>query len=155
VTLRHPVASCISTYEKSGGLPANGRFALRSNIEEWCRRDLAYVGISGENLAQMDYFDVYLRYWEQYHLYIATTGLSANRDLRVVVYGNERLEDLASSFHRRYDSKAAIGEFKLFGRAQERHPDWMRRAQPVIERVAAVWERVQLPFPVEQIMEGW
>ncbi|HEY0915508.1 MAG TPA: hypothetical protein VGE22_11610 [Solimonas sp.] len=155
VTLRHPVASCISTYEKSGGLPANGRFALRSNIEEWCRRDLAYVGISGENLAQMDYFDAYLRYWEQYHLYIATTGLSANRDLKVVVYGKDRLEDLARGFHQRYGSGAQAGEFKVFGDAAQRHPDWMLRAQPVVERVAAVWERVRLPFPVEQILEAW
>lgn len=155
VTLRHPVATCISTYEKSGGLPANGRFALRSNIEEWCRRDLAYVGISGETLAQMDYFDAYLRYWEQYHLYIATTGLSANRDLRVVVYGKERLEDLGRSFHRRYDSHAEIGEFKVVAQAQQRHPDWMTRSRPVIERVAAVWERVNLPFPVEQMLEAW
>ncbi|AXQ29822.1 hypothetical protein D0B54_14560 [Solimonas sp. K1W22B-7] len=155
VTLRHPVASCISTYEKSGGLPANGRFALRSNIEEWCRRDLAYVGISGEMLAQMDYFDVYLRYWEQYHLYIATTGLSANRDLKVVVYGKQRLEDMADGFHRRYGSRAQPGEFKVFAAAREKHPEWMQRAQPVIERVAAVWERVQLPFPVDQMMEAW
>jgi hypothetical protein len=155
ITLRHPVASCISTYEKSGGLPANGRFALRSNIEEWCRRDLAYVGIGAEALAQMDYFDAYLRYWEQYHLYIATTGLSANRDLRVVVYGPERLQELARSFHRRYDSAAAVGEFRAADTARQRHPDWMQRAQPVIERVAAVWERVKLPFPLEPLLEAW
>ena len=35
VTLRHPVPACISTYEKSTGLPADGRFAVRGNIEEW------------------------------------------------------------------------------------------------------------------------
>ncbi|HUP91874.1 MAG TPA: hypothetical protein VM074_06460 [Solimonas sp.] len=155
VTLRHPVTTCISTYEKSGGLPADGRFALRSNIEEWCRRDLAYVGISGEQLQQMDYFDAYLRYWEQYHLYIATTGLSANRDLKVIVYGKERMEEQARSFHRRYESKAEITEFQVFEEQGARHPDWVRRAQPVLERVAAVWERVGLRFPLEQMMECW
>lgn len=154
ITLRHPVPTCISTYEKSGGLPANGLFALRSNIEEWCRRDLAYVGISGEQLAKMDYFDVYLRYWEQYHLYIATTGLSANRDLKVVVYGKTRMETLAQSFHQRYGSGREAGEFKVFA-SSERHPDWMRRADPVIRRVAAVWERVGLPFPLREIEEAW
>lgn len=155
VTLRHPVTACISTYEKSGGLPADGRFALRSNIEEWMRRDLAYVGIGGEQLQQMDYFDVYLRYWEQYHLYIATTGLSANRDLRVVVYGRERMQDLARSFHRRYESAREIGEFKVFEEARTRHPEWVRRAQPTVERVGAVWERVGLKYPVDQLLECW
>ncbi len=43
-TLRHPVTCCISTYEKSGGLPENGLFTVRSNIEEWCRRDHRAVG---------------------------------------------------------------------------------------------------------------
>ncbi|NNM01568.1 MAG: hypothetical protein HKO62_12515, partial [Gammaproteobacteria bacterium] len=32
-TVRHPVTSCISTYEKSGGLPPDERFAVRGNIE--------------------------------------------------------------------------------------------------------------------------
>ena len=155
VTLRHPVSACISTYEKSGGLPENGRFALRSNIEEWARRDLAYVGIDQQQLAQMDYFDAYLRYWEQYHLYIATTGLSANRDLRVVVYGKQRLEDLARSFHRRYESTLEITQFQVFEEQRTRHPEWIARSQPVLDRVAAVWERVGLRFPMEPLMECW
>lgn len=33
ITLRHPIPACISTYEKSGGLPADGRLAVRGNIE--------------------------------------------------------------------------------------------------------------------------
>src|SRR5581483_3056976 len=130
ITLRHPVAACMSTYEKSGGLPPDGRFAVRSNIEDWMRRDLLYTGVSADALARMDYFDAYLRYWEQYHLYIATTGLSANRDLRVIAYGKERLEKLAQSFHRRYDSGAAIGAFVVRDAARARHADWLERAQP-------------------------
>ena len=155
VTLRHPAAACVSTYEKSGGLPENGRFAVRSNIEDWCRRDLLYTGVSPEQLMAMDYFDAYLRYWEQYHYYVATTGLSANRELRVVVYGKQRLESLAQRFHRRYESNLQPGEFKVSDLGRSRHPEWISRARPAVERVAAAWTRVGIPFPVDEVMECW
>lgn len=154
-TLRHPVASCISTYEKSGGLPVNGKFAVRSNIEEWCRRDLLYTGVQPAELAAMDYFDAYLRYWEQYHVYVATTGLSANRDFRVVTYGKTRMENMALSFHRRYDSGATPTEFKVSEEGRTRHPDWLARAEPVIRRVSETWQRVGIPFPLHEVMEAW
>lgn len=154
-TLRHPVACCISTYEKSGGLPADGRFAVRSNIEEWCRRDLLYTGVGAEALTHMEYFDAYLRYWELYHLYIATTGLSANREMRVVAYGGSALETLAAGFHRRYESGREPGAFAVSDAGRSRHPEWQRRAQPAVERVAAVWAQAGLPFPLEALMEAW
>lgn len=155
VTLRHPAAACVSTYEKSGGLPADGRFAVRSNIEDWARRDLLYTGLAPEALARMDYFDAYLRYWEQYHLYLATTGLSASRELRVVAYGKTRLEALAQAFHRRYDSTSVVGAFQVSDTARRRHPEWFERAQPVVQRVAEVWQRVGLSFPLSEVAEGW
>ncbi|WP_029922908.1 hypothetical protein [Nevskia soli] len=155
ITLRHPVAACVSSYEKSGGLPADGRFAIRSNIEDWCRRDLLYTGCTAEELVRMDYFDAYLRYWEQYHYYIATTGLSANREMRVVVYGKERLQAQAAAFHQRYGSKLAPGQFKISDTARQRHPDWVERAAPALQRVAALWERIGIPFPLQEMAECW
>jgi hypothetical protein len=155
LTLRHPVAACVSSYEKSGGLPAGGRFAVRSNIEDWCRRDLLYTGCSPAELEGMDYFDAYLRYWEQYHCAVATTGLSANRRLRVVVYGRERMQTLAQDFHSRFGSAAAPGAFKVGDAARQRHPDWIERAEPVLQRVAALWRRVGIEVPLQQLAECW
>lgn len=155
LTLRHPACACISTYEKSGGLPEDGRFRVRSNIEEWCRRDLLYTGLKPTALEAMDYFDVYLRYWEQYHLYIATTGLTANQDLRIVAYGKERMEQLATRFHRRYESPYEASEFKVDASLRDRHPEWITRAEPVISRVAQVWAQIGLDFPEAQILEAW
>ncbi len=155
VTLRHPVAACVSTYEKSGGLPADGRLAVRSNIEDWCRRDLLHTGCTAQELEGMSYFDAYLRYWEQYHYAIATTGLSANRALRVVVYGKERMRALARDFHRRFGSSLEPGEFVVNSNARERHPDWVARAEPALLRVAGLWERVGLALPLGELMECW
>jgi len=103
----------------------------------------------------MDYFDAYLRYWEQYHLYVATTGLSATRDFRVAVYGKRRLEALAASFHRRYESAAEVSEFRVSEENRRRHPDWIRRSEPVIRRVSELWQRVGLPFALDEINECW
>jgi hypothetical protein len=155
ITLRHPVAACVSTYDKSGGLPADGLFTVRSNIEDWCRRDLLYTGCTAEQLTQMDYFDAYLRYWEQYHYYVATTGLSANKQLRVVVYGKERLQSLAGGYHQRYGSTQSPQPFEVSAKARQRHADWVRRAQPALQRVAVLWQRVGIPFPLEQVEECW
>lgn len=155
LTVRHPVTSAISTYEKSGGLPADGLFRVRGNIEEWARRDLTYTGCEPEELARMPYFDAYLRYWEQYHYYIATTGLSANRDIVVVAYGKARMEELAKSFYYRFGHRDPKPEgFEVFAN-QDRHPDWMKKAEPVVRRVAEVWATVGLAFPLEAVMEAW
>ena len=154
LTVRHPVTSCISTYEKSGGLPEDGKFKVRSNIEEWVRRDLAYTGADNETIAAMDYFDAYLRYWEQYHYYIATTGLSANRNVEVVAYGEERMKTLARSFYYRYNNPQEPEVFKVFDK-RDRHPDWLERANGAIDRVATLWERVGLNFPRDEVLEAW
>lgn len=154
-TVRHPVASCISTYEKSGGLPDDGRFQVRGTIEEWIRRDLIYTGCDPDSIAQMDYFQAYLRYWEQYHYYVATTGLSANQDIRVVAYGQDRMTELARSFYYRFGHpKPDPEEFKVFAN-RERHPEWMKAANAALERVSGVWQRVGLPFPIGEVHECW
>lgn len=154
LTVRHPATSAISTYEKSGGLPPGGKFAVRGNIEEWIRRDLEYTGVDRETIGRMDYFDAYLRYWEQYHYYVATTGLSANRNIDIVAYGKERMTRTAQRWHNRFESGETASEFQVFDK-RDRHPDWLEMAAPVIQRVYEVWQRVGLEFPVAAVLDAW
>jgi len=155
ITLRHPVAAAISTYEKSGGLPENGLFKVRGNIEEWARRDTIFSGVNPASLEQLDYFDVYLRYWEHYHMQLATSGLATCKERwRVVVYGQERMEKLAQEYFTRYRSRAKPDEFKVFDK-RERHPEWQRKAVPAIRRVSETWQALGLSFPLEEWMECW
>lgn len=153
-TVRHPVTSAISTYEKSGGLPEGGKFKVRGNIEEWVRRDLNYTGLHNEEILALDYFDAYLRYWEQYHYNVATTGLSANRNIRIVPYTAEAMAAVTNSFHNRFESGLTPTKFKVFDK-RDRHPDWLKQAEPVIRRVAEVWERAGLAFPYDDVMQAW
>jgi hypothetical protein len=154
LTVRHPVACAISTYEKSGGLPEDGRFRVRGNIEEWARRDLTYTRFTNDELFAMDYFDAYLRYWEQYHYYIATTGLSANRNVTVTPFTAPAMLATSRRFHARFESGLEPSAFKVFDK-RDRHPDWVAKATPVVQRVAEVWERAGLRFPLDEVNQMW
>jgi hypothetical protein len=154
ITLRHPVAAAISTYEKSTGLPADRKFNVRGNIEEWARRDNVFTGEDAQGIFQRDYFDVYLRYWEQYHYNLALTGLGANKHWTVVAYGRERMMKLAQGYFTRFRSKGRAEEFKVFDN-RARHPEWHKKAEQALARVSAVWRTVGLVFPREEIMECW
>ena len=155
LTVRHPAAACVSTYEKSGGLPTGGLFAVRSNIEALCRRDLCHLGSSPERLAAMDYFEVYLRYWEHYHRLIATTGLAASRSVRVVAFGPTALQSLAQRFHDDYGSAARASKFETSQTARQRHPEWIERSKGALARVALDWSAAGMSFPAEEIGACW
>lgn len=154
ITLRHPVAACISTYEKSTGLPADGRFAVRGNIEEWIRRDNVYTGRREAEVFQRDYFDMFLSYWEHYHYNVVLTGLRRNPNWTLAAYGKERFEGLAGRFHERFKSGRQPEGFKVFDN-RARHPEWMKKAEPVVRRVSEVWRTAGIEFPLEEVMEAW
>jgi hypothetical protein len=152
VTLRHPLAACISTYEKSTGLPPDGKFQVRGNIEDWARRDNEFTGADPARLFEQNYFDVYLRYWEQYHVNLALTGLK--RDWKVVVYSQERMMSLAKEYFRRFRSRGEPEQFKVFDK-RDMHREWRPPAERAICRVSETWKMVGLTFPVDELMEGW
>jgi hypothetical protein len=154
ITLRHPLAACVSTYEKSTGLPADGKFKVRGNIEEWARRDNEFTGANPATLVEEDYFGVYLRYWEQYHLNLALTGLSASRNWRVVVYGKDRMMALAREYFGRFRNKGKVEDFQVFDK-RTWHKEWRPRSEEAIHRIAETWKAVGLIFPVDEVMEGW
>jgi len=155
LTVRHPVAACASMYEKSGGLPEDGRFAVRSAMEGWCRRDLEYTGGGQKQLDEMDYFDVYLRYWEQYQMSVVTSGWLSNRDLRVVAFGKPALQSIAQGYHHRYGSGLQASEFHVSDKARRLHPEWIERAQPSVDRVAATWKSAGICFPTDEVGACW
>ena len=136
-------------------MPDDGKFKVRGNIEDWVRRDLIYTGAEPDELNNLAYFDVYLRYWEQYNYYVATTGLSANPAIRIVPYNKQAMEELVTSFYYRFgDLNPKPEVFEVFDK-RDRHPHWYKKAEPVIKRVSEVWATVGLEFPLEAVMEGW
>jgi hypothetical protein len=155
ITIRHPIASCVSTYEKSGGWPRDGRYRARSNIETWIKRDLILTGVSEAEVLTMDYFAAYIRYWEQYYIGLATSGLTANRQRAVVAFSKSSMESAARHWRGRFDSLQPVSAFVSDGGARERHPDWIVRSEEAMQRVAAVWRLMDLPFPHQALAECW
>jgi hypothetical protein len=153
VTIRHPLACCISTYEKSGGLPPGGAFPERSTIEHWIRRDLRSVGTSHHELATLDYFSAYIRYWEQYYTAVAMSGLIRNARTTVVCFGAQRMQELAERWHLRFASGRSAGRFLTRAGLHDRHPQWMQRSLEAMERVGMLWRLMGIPFPAAELNE--
>ncbi len=153
VTVRHPLACCISTYEKSGGLPPEAAFSERSTIEHWMRRDLLRAGTSAEELATLDYFSVYVRYWEHYYTALAMSGLIRNARTTVVGFGTKPMQGLATHWHSRLGSGRAPAKFLTRAGLQDRHPQWIERSHEAIERVASLWRLMDIPFPLAELGE--
>ena len=155
ITVRHPVPSCISTFESAGGLPADHRFVKRGNIERLLARDLLSAGFSDRDIADMDYFDAYLRYWEDYHVRLTMSGANITQRYRVVAYGAERFMNEARRNADRFGSSAANVEKFHVHSQRDRYPEWIARAEPALRRVDEQWARVGMAFPLEEIAECW
>jgi hypothetical protein len=153
VTIRHPLACCVSTYEKSGGLPPGGAFAERSTIEHWVSRDLRSAGIGREELATLDYFAAYVRYWEQYYTTLALSGLIRNSRTSVVCFGARQMHELAAQWQVRFASGRTATSFLTRPGLQDRHPQWLQRSREAIERVEHVWRLMGIPFPAAELNE--
>ncbi len=146
-TIRAPIDSCISTYEKSGGLPSGGMFVARSAIEKWIQRDVAHTGSSSEELSQTGYFEAYVKYWEQYHIRLALSGLLSGARRVVVNYGKSEMEDTAGRFHKQFRSDRRPTQFVLSSPGRHRHPSWVKREEEALARVSNVWMLTGAEFP--------
>jgi len=151
LTVRHPLHAAISTYEKSGGLPAEGRFKGRSAIEKWIARDNAYFDVGQRDISQIPYLEAYIKYWETYHIKLAMSGLLASRKHQLVAYGKSDMEAAARSLHARFGSAGSTSVFYVDEAISFRHGDWRSRAEQAINSVATVWNVVGLEFPREKI----
>ena len=65
------------------------------------------------------------------------------------------MEDLVKSFYYRFgELNPQPEEFEVFDK-RDRHPEWLKIAEPVVKRVSEVWATVGLEFPFDEVMEGW
>ncbi len=152
VTLRHPVPTCISIYEKSGGPPDDGRYpayAPRSAIERWVLDDLMHLGFSQEEVAEMDYFDAVLASWTQFYTRMATSGLflGDREEIRVIRYGQAELEAVVQDYRRQADSDHPIEPFLVHDKAQ-RHSEWQTRGDAAVESLTSIWATLGLKLPL-------
>ncbi len=151
VTVRNPLPTAISIYEKSGGLPADGLFpvqAARSAIERWIIADLVRLGHSLEEVAAMDYFEAVQKSWSAFYARMAVSGLflGLRDEVRLLPYGAEALEGVIREYnalHLRRDTPEPV----LIHEKANAHPHWVARAEETVAAMERLWASLGLSFP--------
>lgn len=151
VTIRDPLPTAISIYEKSGGLPQDRRFpaaAPRSAIERWVLADLLSLGHTAEDITCMDYFEAVQISWSHFHARMATSGLflGDREEIRLLPYDQEVLEGLVREY-RALHLNPQLPEPVLIHEKALEHPDWAVRAEAAVDSMTKLWRSLGLAFP--------
>ena len=146
VTLRHPLAMTQSIIEKSGGIPKDDKFTIRSTIERWAHDELVFSGIASEEITKMDYVSVMLGYWLRYHCQMATSGLLGAPNTTIVPYGAESMTKCTKELYKQLKIKQKPEIFKkakpvLFSVKQT------KEAEKMVVAFADLWKSLGYDFP--------
>ncbi len=154
ITLRHPLSVCKSVLDKSGGMPADGRFAVRSAIERWALNDWVYWGNTEKEIRQMDYVEVMLGYWKRFHYQMAMTGLPAMPTTTIVPYGAKYMTSAANKLYKTFEVPMEPELFKIAEPTQfsAKHES---TADKVVNEVDAFWSSLSLKFPLKELLERY
>lgn len=151
VTIRNPLPTAISIFEKSGGLPADRRFPARqprSAIERWILTDLMTLGYSLEQIVGMSYFHAVQVSWSQFHARMATSGLflGVRDEIRLLPYGSDTLEGVVQEFRARHLNPTPAESVLVHDKAVQ-YPDWQDDAIATVDTMTALWASMGLTFP--------
>jgi hypothetical protein len=136
-------------------MPAGEKFEARSNIERWAERDVSWLIKDASECRIMDYFHVYVKYWELYHYRMALCGILQPGNFTVVPYEKYSMIQVADQWRNAFGSESAAGDFYIGKPGIEKRSDWSEMSNAAIHRVASVWESVGLNFPVEALLKGY
>ena len=65
------------------------------------------------------------------------------------------MQGMVESFYYRFgEVNPQLEAFEVFDKC-DRHPDWFRKAGPVVKDVSEAWATVGLAFPFDEVMEAW
>ncbi len=147
ITLRHPLSVIKSILDKSGGLPNDGKFVLRSAIERWALEDWLHWGVPVEEISKMDYITCLLGYWKRYHFQMAMAGLPLMPEARIIPYGEEYMRECVTEVYR---DLGVDKEPEPFKQAEPPVFDdkYEAEAQKVMEEVASFWKSLGMEFPI-------
>jgi len=150
ITLRHPLAVCQSILDKSGGMPADGRFVVRSAIERWALNDWMHWGIEEEKVKEMEYVEVMLGYWKRFHFQMAMTGLPAMPTATIIPYGAEPMTRTIENLYKAFGVKLDPEAFKV-AKPPRFGPEQEVAAERVMSEVNALWAGLGMDFPAKDL----
>ncbi|MBU2721412.1 hypothetical protein HF563_19065 [Acidithiobacillus ferridurans] len=152
VTIRHPIPTAISIYEKCGGLPTDGYFPAqpRSAIERWVYDDLIWLGHADQDIAHMDYFQAVTQSWTAFYLQMASSGIFVGphaEEVSLLPYGQERLEGVIHHYRQQQGSARTVEPFLTHDKAQSVAPEAVAQGDAAVAAVQAAWQALGLSFP--------
>jgi len=150
ITVRHPLAMCQSVLDKSGGMPADGRFAVRSAIERWAMNDWQHWGRTEEQVLAMDYVEVMVGYWKRFYLQVAMTGMPAMPGATLVPYGAEPMTRAVEQLYAGFGVDLDPEVFKVAPRP-EFDVAHTAMAEQAMADVATLWAGLGMRFPTEAL----
>jgi len=153
VTLRHPLSVCRSILDKSGGMPEDGLFAVRSAIERWAHDDWIYRGKTTEDLRKMEYVEVVLGYWKRFQFQIATSGIPGMPTTSIVPYGEEWMTGLVKEQYSKFNLKMEPEAFKVAD-PWSFDDRYVEMASKVMDEVEMFWGSLGYAFPREALNKG-
>lgn len=151
VTVRHPLPTAISVFEKSGGLTNDGKFpalAPRSAIERWILNDLMLLGYRMEEIAAMDYFSAVRISWSHFHTKLATSGLflGEREEIRLLPFGKTGLEDVVREYRARHITATPVEELYVHDKTN-RFAGEVAAGDEAVEAMRRTWQGLGLSFP--------
>ena len=151
VTVRNPLPVAISIYEKSGGMPTDGKFpfsAPRSAIEGWICADLLASGYTETTATQLNYFEAVRISWTRFYLKMASSGLFSNNAHAVTMLPYDPVT-YQEFLHRRYADVQNPNEPEplLVHDKYREFPQWSDRADAAIASMKSLWCDLGLRFP--------
>jgi hypothetical protein len=152
ITIRHPLSFCQSVIDKSGGMPENCQFAVRSAIERWAMNDMLHQGMAEEEIRQMNYIECMLGYWKRFHFQLAMSGIPSMPRARVVPFGASYMTDAVADYYRIFNVELQPEPFKVAEPPQFDDRDTLV-AGNVVGEVEAFWSSMGMQFPTDAIAE--
>ncbi len=151
VTIRNPLPTAISIYEKSGGMPAGGKFPAarpRSAIERWILNDLNALGFSDSRAAALDYFGAVQISWTRFHLKMASSGLFSDNanNVTTLPYDPVRYQEFLLGRYAEADNPNKPEPLLVHDKYRE-FPQWLDRADAAIASMQSIWCDLGLRLP--------
>ncbi|MCE3232910.1 MAG: hypothetical protein K0R98_1167 [Rickettsiaceae bacterium] len=150
ITLRHPLSMIRSVLDKSGGIPEDGKFAVRSAIERWAMDDWISRGKTEDEVKQMDYIEVFLGYWKRYHFQLALAGIPAMPNADIVVFGQKSMTSYSKKLFNKLGVNLEPEEF-IDSTKADFGTKYKKMAANTIKEVKNFWESLGLGFPAQEL----
>ena len=150
ITLRHPLSVIKSVLDKSGGMPENEKFAVRSAIERWAMEDWMYWGTPEKEIKEMDYVEVMLGYWKRFHYKLALAGIPHMPNARIIPFGKEPMNKASKKLFNDFGVDIKPETFKTSELPSFESKE-TKKAEHVLQDVNQFWKSLGLEFPAKAL----